>query len=296
MSKLKLFLVPLIVLLTACSGGFANLPTLSPSATPTLTPSPVPPTSTAVPLALTVNGEGISRLEYEAEISRYKSALVVSGKTATDAEIKKTVQDDLVAQLLLAEGAREAGFTLSEADLTKRIDDLVTSLGGAEKLSSWETAHGYTDASFRSALQRASAAAWMRDKIMAAVPTKAEQVHVQQILLYNEDVAKNYYSQLQAGADFDTLAAQVDPDTRGDIGWFPRNYLAEKNVEDAAFSLQINAYSEIISGEVGFHILKLLDRQPDRELSPDALAVYQKKAIADWISTQRQKSDIVLEN
>jgi len=72
------------------------------------------------------------------------------------------------------------------------------------------------------------------------------------------------------------MAAQVDPVTRGDIGWFPRGYLTEKAVEDAAFSLEAGKYSAIIPGEVGFHIIKTLELQADRPLSPDALLALQK--------------------
>jgi parvulin-like peptidyl-prolyl isomerase len=113
-------------------------------------------------------------------------------------------------------------------------------------------------------------------------------------LLYNEAVANNYYNQLQAGADFDQLAAQVDPVTRGDIGWFPRGYLTEKPVEDAAFSLEVGKYSAVIPGEVGFHIIKTLELQAGRPLSPDALLVLQNRALIDWLASRRQQSSIVL--
>ena len=134
----------------------------------------------------------------------------------------------------------------------------------------------------------------MRDKIMSSVPSTTEQVHVRQILLYNEDVAQSYYAQLTTGADFNQLAAQVDPVTQGDIGWFPRGYLAEKSVEDTAFSLEVGAYSPVVPGEVGFHIIKLLERQTDRTISPDALVTLQTRALNDWLTARRQQSKIVL--
>ncbi len=47
-----------------------------------------------------------------------------------------------------------------------------------------------------------------------------------------------YTHQLQAGADFATLAYRYDPLTGGDLGWFPRGVLTQPAVEEAAFSLQ----------------------------------------------------------
>lgn len=295
MVTLKRTLIIFLLALTACSGGIPNLPAVLASATP-LPPSatPLPPTETPVPLAISVNGEGISMNEFNAELDRYKSAQKSLGQNITDDQALKAVRDDLTSQLLLAQGAAEAGFSMDAAALQRRIEALSSKLGGADKLKAWEQAHAYNETTFAASLKRAAAAAWMRDKIISEVPSTAEQVHVRQILLYNEDVAKNYYNQLQAGADFDALATAVDPVTRGDIGWFPRGYLAEKAVEDAAFSLQVGAFSAIIPSKVGFHILKLIDRQPARAISPDALIVMQSLALNNWLADRRQKSTIVL--
>jgi parvulin-like peptidyl-prolyl isomerase len=245
-------------------------------------------------MAITVNNQGITAQELAAELARYKTAQTAAGNTVSDEQALKAVQADLVDQLLLVGAALEAGFSLDDAALQKRVDALSAQIGGATQLTSWQQAHGYNDESFRQDLKRSVLAAWMRDKIMSSVPTSAEQVHVRQILLYNEDVAKNYYSKLQAGADFEELAAQVDPVTRGDIGWFPRGYLSDKTIEAAAFSLETGAYSAIVPSEVGFHIIKLLERQSERELAPDALLTLQKNAVNDWLVAQRQKSTIVL--
>jgi peptidyl-prolyl cis-trans isomerase C len=245
-------------------------------------------------MAIVVNGEEISQVEFDAELARYKAAQTTPGTTVSADQALKTVREDLIARLLLSQGAAEAGFKLDDAALQQRIDQLAAQIGGAEKLSAWQQAHGYTEESFRTALKRDAAAAWMRDKVISSVPSTAEQVHVRQILLYNEDVAKYYYNQLQSGADFDELAAKVDPVTRGDIGWFPRGYLAEKVVEDAAFALQADQYSPIIASEVGFHIIKMLERENDRQLTPDAFKALQKRALTDWLASRRQQSSLTL--
>ncbi len=295
MVTLKRALVLLLLILTACSTSTPNFPAVFESPTPiSPTATSLPPTATAIPLVITVNAEGITADELNAELTRYKAALTAMGKTVSDEQALQTVRDDIVSQFLLAQGAAEAGFVIDAAALQQRLDVLISEVGGVEQLTAWEQAHGYTEASFSQALKRAAASAWMRDNIMSSVPSTGEQVHVRQILLYNEDVAKSYYVQLEANADFEQLAAQVDPVTRGDIGWFPRGYLAEKVIEDAAFSLEVGAYSAIVPSEVGFHIIKLLDRQPERKLSPDTLSVMKTRALNDWLATRRQQSNIVL--
>jgi len=206
----------------------------------------------------------------------------------------QVVLDDLIAQILLAQAARADGFEITEVDLGSRIDALASEVGGEDALAVWQSEQGYTGDSFRSSLKRAVEAAWMRDKIIAALPGTAEQVHVQQILLYNEDAARKVADQLNAGANFSDLAVLYDPNTGGELGWFPRGYLLEPEIEVAAFSLEPGQYSDVIATEVGYHILFVVERNPQHPLSPDAHLVMQEKALLDWLSQRRAESDIVL--
>jgi parvulin-like peptidyl-prolyl isomerase len=182
---------------------------------------------------------------------------------------------------------------LGDAELQARIDALAAQVGGAETLAAWESAHGYTDPGFRSALRRQVSAAWMRDRIVAGIPAAAEQVHVKQILLYNADEAQSALNQLRGGTDFDALAAQYDPVAFGELGWFPRGYLADPAIEQAAFSLEIGEHSGIIQSQAGYHILFLLDRDAARILSPDALLKLQEDAVRNWLLLRRSESSIV---
>jgi parvulin-like peptidyl-prolyl isomerase len=206
----------------------------------------------------------------------------------------KAVIDDLTSQVLLAQGARAAGFVLDDSALQARIDALASQVGGAENLTKWQSDHGYNDLTFRSALRRGAEAAWMRDKIVTEVPSTAEQVHVQQILLYNQDTAQSFLLQLNGGADFDELASRADPKTRGDLGWVPRGYLLDPKIEEAAFNLTVGGHSDVITTDVGYHIVKVLEKDPNRALSPDAYLALQELALKNWIEQQRQQANIVL--
>ena len=277
--------------LSAC----ASLSTPQPAPTqiePTFTS--VPPTPTSEPMALTVNGEGITYPEFNAEVARYTTAQTALGKTVSSADATDAVIQDFVAQLLLSQAARADGFTLDDAALQARIDSLAAQIGGAESLSAWQKAHGYGEQDFRSALRREAESAWMRDKIVSTVPSTAEQVHVQQILLYNLDTAQSFLLQLNGGADFDELALKGDPLTHGDLGWVPRGYLLNKQIEDAAFGLEVGQYSDVITTDVGFHIVRILARDPSRPLSPDAYLALQELALKNWIEEQKTQATIAL--
>jgi len=275
--------------LSACASLFKPEATLTPTATFT----PEAPTVTPEPLALTVNGEGITLVEFDAQVASYTKAQEALGKTVASADATSGVINDLTAQILLAQGARTNGFTLDDAGLQARIDSLAAQVDGAGNLSKWQSDHGYNEQTFRSALKRAAESAWMRDKIIAEVPSTAEQVHVQQILLYNQDTAESFLTQLNGGADFDELASRADPLTRGDLGWVPRGYLLDSKIEEAAFLLPVGEHSEVITTNVGFHIIRVLAHE-NRPLSPDASLALQELALKKWIDDQRKQANIVL--
>ncbi len=293
MSTLKNFpLILLLLLLAACSATPAAGTPSSPDL-PAVTETSAPPTATSVPMAFTVNGEGLPLDEFNAELERYRQSQTALGRDVSDEQARQIVLDDLVAQVLLAQAARESGFSLDETALQERIDSLTDQLGGADALSAWQQAHGYDETGFRSALKRSAEAAQMRDQILSSVPPTTEQVHIRQILTYNQEDAERAQSRLNSGTDFDELAALYDPTTRGDIGWFPRGYLDLTVIEDAAFALEVNAVSEIIQSEIGFHIIKLIERDPARPLAFDARLTLQAKALQNWVETRRAESELV---
>lgn len=254
------------------------------SPTETATPNPATPE----PLAAIVDGWEISLAEYRAELAQYQAAQ----GTELAPEDEQRVLQDLIDQALLAQAASQAGFVVDEALLDERIQRLIDQLGDRAALESWMQTYGYDEAAFRRVLRRSIAAAWMRDQIAAGVPRTAEQVHARQILLYNVQQANEVLSLLKAGNSFGNLAAKYDPFTRGDLGWFPRGYLLDKKLEEVAFSLEPEAYSEIIETLAGYHILQVLERDPQRPLTPEALLALQMQAVQDWLSQRRSQSEI----
>jgi len=291
-----LFFFVLIGLLSACG---ENTPVVSvstelptESAVPTATLTPLPPTATPIPMAVIVNGDGITLDEYEDELQRYLSVQETATSGNQD-DAEKVVLEDLISQLLLAQGAEQNGFELSEAEFQSRLNDLISAAGGEQAFDLWLQNQNYSQESFRKALERSIKGAWMRDQILAGVPPSAEQVHVQQILLYNSDQASKALAEIESGRDFATVAADYDPITLGDLGWFPRNFLPHPEIEEAAFNLEPGEHSQVIETSVGYHIIMVVEKDMDRRLSPEARMVWQQKALRDWVAMQREQSNII---
>jgi peptidyl-prolyl cis-trans isomerase C len=302
----RIFLILAVAVLTACNQATSTspapasptLPPSQPTATAVISPTPtvtaIPATQTPIPVPAVakVNNETISQAEYEAELQRMQAALKELGKEMSLPDQKQTVLQDLIEQVLLAQAATQAGYTLSDADFQKRVDQIITKNGGVNSFVDWLQNNFYTEISFRAALRRSLAAAWQRDQIIAKVPETAEQVHARQILVLNEDVATRMLIQLQAGADFTTLAMKVDPVAGGDLSWFPRGYLFLSEIENAAFDLQPGKYSSIIKTVYGYHIVYVIERSPDRPLTADTRLQAQRAALKNWLKERRAQSQI----
>ena len=256
--------------------------------------STLEPTPTAEQMAIMVNGEGISLIEFDQEMHRYQDGLTNAGVALPEeSEQKNLVTLELTNQLLLKQGAVEKGFSLSSEDVQVKLDELVSNLGGLDVLKSWQVVNFYTEETFMTAFERSIYSTWMRDEIVVKVPTTAEQVHVQQIRVQSEGAARSVIAELEAGADFATLAQEYDPITKGDLGWSPLGYLTQAAIDEAAFTLEPGEVSQLIQTEIGFHIIQVIEKDSNHELTPDALLFMQKQALANWLEQKRNDSEIV---
>jgi len=279
------FLIAMIftTMLAGCKG--KNNPgsgTASPSSAPT----------TEEPMALKVNGDGITLVEYQAELARLQQEQGAEKVSSTPEEQRDRVIGTFVDQLLLTQAAAQAGYVVDDASLQAHIDMIVNAKGGLDKFQAWESTYGYTDESFRIAERRSIAANWQMNQIFSSVPTTADQIHAQQILVQEKAIADSYYSQLQSGTEFAKIADTLEPTTGGDLGWFPKGTLTQPAVEDAAFALQPGQYSTVIQSELGYHIIYVIERDANHPLSTEDLKTLQLKKLDEWLQASKAVSTI----
>lgn len=281
-------LLTILILITGCSA-----PKVEP--TPTVfspTETPPPPTPTSLPMAIRINGEGLPLTDYQEEYLRVESALLALGKTLSSEEIKKMVIDDLSGIILLSLEAKQNGFKLSDPDIDLQMDQINSKLGGDQELNIWLQNNHFSLESFRRSIVRNAAAAWQRDKIRESVGNTADQIHARQILFTLESSANNYRQRVDNGSDFSELAAEADPVTKGDLGWFPKGYLLQPEVEETVFSLQVGEVSPVIKSEIGFHLIQVIERDPQRQLSSEARIALQNEALEEWVNQAKSGASI----
>jgi len=281
--KVLLLILIIVIFLSGCGGT-----TEAPQGTATLvlpTRTPFPPPSTPIPTAAVVNGDIITVAAYQEELARYKAAV---NRDLTE-EDQSLVINDLINLTLLAQAAASEGFQISETDLDERIARLETE---DQPLIGWLAVYGFTEESFRNHLKRSLEAAWMRDQIIKDVPLEMEQIHAQQMLYYNLTAAEQTLENLNSGKDFSQLAKTHDPQTQGDLGWFPPGFLTIPELDQILFSLEVGETSDIIETKIGYHIIKVLEKEGNRPLDPAIRQILQEQALDDWLERRWKLSTI----
>ena len=278
----------LLIVLTACSSSTAQDATSVP-----IDAQPSVEAVTEAPAAIArVNGEAISEESFARHLALYEAAQQSNGTVLATEDATGIVLNDLIARLLLAQAARAEGFVADEALVGERVAKVIEDAGGQAVFDEWLSGHSYEARSFREDLSLEIEAGWMRNEITSAVPSEAEQVEARQILLSDLFQAERLLAQLQSGTPFETVAINNDPQRLGRLGWFPRGYLLQVEVEEAAFALQPGEYSEIVESELGYHLIEVLDRDQARKVNPQARLQWQLHALEEWVAARVAESDI----
>lgn len=165
----------------------------------------------------------------------------------------------------------------------------------------------------------------LQEHLEAEMPTTEEQIHPSHILIqiegpeFEEGKTPTPEEQVEArleadaeakakaeevlerittgGEDFATVAEEVsaDPGSKeegGDLGWHSRGDFVTE-FDEVAFSLTPGQiYTQVVKSPFGYHIIKLEEYDPDRELEEYALQVRKSQVLQDWLAEQQDTAEI----
>jgi parvulin-like peptidyl-prolyl isomerase len=143
------------------------------------------------------------------------------------------------------------------------------------------------------------------EKLVGKPVTNTEEIHAQHILTDTEAGALKIIDMLNKGADFTQTAntqskEQLDnvknggKATGGDLGWFAKtgsNY--DQTFVDGAFQVATGKYSTTpVHTSFGYHIIKVLERDPHHPLTDTEISTAKTKAYQDWFTKVKGASSI----
>ena len=131
------------------------------------------------------------------------------------------------------------------------------------------------------------------------VPLCAEQRHIMAMLLERESQAAEVRAKLESGEEFGELAGELSLESlskagNGDLGWHPKDVLAELLATsipgEYAFGSDVGVlsqpvYDETITTSMGYWLLRVLDKDDNREISDDDRDLLKAMALNEWVSS-----------
>ena len=168
----------------------------------------------------------------------------------------------------------------------------------------------FSEADFRDLIETRLLEEKLRERIGEQVPTTEEQVRARHILfgpdteIEDQQVAleqagaeaQEAYERLLAGEDFAALALELSDDPGsgqegGDLGWFGRGQMVPE-FDAVAFSLALEEISEPFTSTFGYHIVQVLERDPQHELDESILSQSRSQGFDDWLAERQQTANI----
>ncbi|WP_338871674.1 peptidylprolyl isomerase [Myxococcus stipitatus] len=246
-----------------------------------------PPKSAPDPTVVaTVNGEALSRADFEQELGRELASTEASQRTPEEIEpFKRTLLDTYIQRMLLLQAARKNNVTVTPEE----VDRGVLRLSGDYPAGNFNEVLAQGQLSLAE-LRAREASRLTIEKLFshhvysrvavteeelrayyAAHETElheTEQVHAAQIVVKGLDEARRVQAQLKSGKKFSDLARRyslsADAKVGGDLGFFPRGQMPPA-FDEVVFKLGVGQVSDVVSTEYGYHLFKVLERKPARK-------------------------------
>ena len=233
----------------------------------------------------TVNGEIITRADFEQKLAREAQAMEGAPRTPEQvAPYKQALLDTMMTHRLLLQAASAASVTVTSEEVDRRV----LALSSEYPAGTFDEALAQSQTS-RAALIRTTREGLMIEKLLQqevfsriAVTeeqirryfeehsddfTEPEQVHGQQLVVKGLDEAKRIQQQLWQGKKFSDLARRyslsADGKVGGDLGFFAKGQLPPA-FDEVMFRLAPGSTSEVVSTEYGYHLFKVLEKKPSR--------------------------------
>jgi len=284
----------------------AEMPTAVPLWTATPAAAPAASAPTAAPLdqgvVATVNGVAIARAEWERQVNQAQAYLLQQPGTDLTTEagkealrlVQEQVLDWMIDQVLIEQAAQQAGVSVTSQDVDAQI---ATMRGGDDaRFMAWLSANGLTLKLLQAQVRADLLTAAMRDRVTAQIPRQVEQFHVRHILTSDEARAQAALARIRGGENFIIVAREVTEDdtTRnsgGDLGFLPRGVMPP-SFEEGAYALQPGQVSDVVRSEFGYHIIQLVETDPQLAVPDELWPVVQQRGFDNWLTAQRAAATI----
>jgi foldase protein PrsA len=223
--------------------------------------------------------------------------------------VKRTVLDQLIDEIIIEEGARENGITVSQAQIKDKVEELKKKFPSSLDFHRSIAERGMTVEDLKRDIERQLIVEGMQELFAskATVPdeeiedfynrniplfVQAKRIEISQIRVSERSLADMIYTSLKSGADFKDSARTYSEDDAtkaggGYVGYVESGQL-KPELEEIAFSLSSGEASPVIKAEDGYYILLV----SDRELTKDVPLKQAKENIRSFLLAEKGSSEL----
>lgn len=269
----------------------------------------------------TVNGEKITLKTFNLRMKEMMSEHKAQGAKVDEKRLKDAVLQELIAETLMLQGAKEKGINVTEDELNREIDLIKKNVGGEEKLNKALREKKISPDMFRKTTRNKMIIrkfitslvdeGSIKEEEMQAFyknsPTpfmKPERLYVRFIQTEKEEDAKAIISEMKSKKlDFDKMAEQLKTSktaTVSDYGWVQSDVFSPP-IAQALRDLKAGQHGGPYKGKDGYYILKVKDREPHKiapyeeakeRIKSMILEERRQATLAYWLEQKKQKSKI----
>jgi peptidyl-prolyl cis-trans isomerase C len=268
---------------------------------PAVPPKPVPAQIPEV--VARVNGEAVSRVEFERAVQALESRAGGPVPPEQRDQVLRGVVDQLVGYKLLVQESKTRKVAVPEGDVDARLNEIQGQFPSEDAFKQLLAERKMTIEQVKSdARQDMAISKLIESEIASKIAVKPEQVadfyaknpdqfkqgesvrasHILIGVPKGADAAAKAQArakadqvlkEVKAGKDFGALAKEHSSDpgsaaNGGDLGVFQQGQMVGP-FNDAAFSLAPGAISDVVETEFGFHIIKVAEKKPARTIPID---------------------------
>jgi peptidyl-prolyl cis-trans isomerase C len=279
----------------------ANAASAQTTPTPEAPPKPVP---AQIPdVVARVNGEAVSRAEFERAVQALESRAGGPVPPEQRDQVLRGVVDQLVGYRLLVQESKTRNVAVPDGDVDARMKEIQGQFPSEDAFKQLLAERKMTIEQVKSdARQDMAISKLIESEISSKIAVKAEQVadfyaknpdqfkqgesvrasHILIGVPRDADAAAKAQARakadqilkdVKAGKDFAALAKEHSSDpgsaaNGGDLGAFQQGQMVGP-FNDAAFSLAPGGISDVVETEFGFHIIKVAEKKPGRTIPLD---------------------------
>lgn len=269
-----------------------------------------------------VEGEEITEEQFNDEYKIFESLYIKQfgedamsqkdedGRT-TEEVLKEQILDKIIMETIIEKQASEMEISVSDEEVKEKTEDYISMTGGEEAFNEFLEKNNITKKYFGENLRKELLVNKHRKQFIDSVEVTEDEarkffeenkehlevIRASHILVKTEEQAQEVLDRLDDGEDFEELAKAVSVDKAsallgGDLGYTTKGARIPE-FEEVAFNLEKGEISDIVKTEVGYHIIKLVDRKDVfEELKDEITMVLKEEKYDKEMASSRDKAKV----